>query len=1192
MATTWTRPNEQNVSRTPAAEGGEYADQSANPGHADGVAFVRQMIGDGAQVATTGRSIEYWSGDAMSDTGLAYNISGRATVIEAGVGERLAGFQDPIKAIFGTSICHDKTVIVKRKYVVGGAATITPERAPARTVQVREDVQSIELQRYGGDVTMNTNLFLRPADAEAEMKMKLDAQKKQLENKLVELGYNEIFDKALRLPDVAVRANPAFSMYGSADVDSPAARAYARTVYFRSCFGAFSKHEFPLANLLASCKTSGAYTSADGPATVLVLPHGSSEMLRYTKASSMNYSISGLRTADQKPVNMTIDNVAEDPSSGVKIMVHVPPSSYARSAALPSVSKGLLSEEVTLYMTYDPGDFSDGRIPDLQNGSWMKIPNAAQKIFTGTRDQSTGTIDGPGGKKYRDFEFIDSFETALTALESNQPMSAQMRTWGSQFYQNTYASADRSWTDPATAKDALKAALTQGGITVNLGSPSGLSQSKTAGLFGDDEEADALLILIKKGLATYDFDNCFHFNDLLEYGRAAVSLLSLEQLVGLIKRSYRRIIHVDEGDHDIVAAIDGSHAEGKICTLLNALYRGHDSTYKETKLTHEKTVGVATNEWLNLLQLFMTADRTVRSNPRCSKGNLTAAFLGQLQVVKNQMEALVVSSNGAQPADVATGIDSETDSPVDALLKVFTKLGELASNAAASDTSRCVDMKLIIDQLCSAPNDYAINARDWASYLKRGSDAVVGAFDSLGAGTLADGVAARASDAYRKITEKLTTQPEEEQQSAGVLGAIQAIFESTGVTLLANSVMLSVFATATAAKADMKRWGQNAEANALEVVSGSYVETCMGYCSGLSSCLDKTLGSDWKTKLVCGISVVGIGAAVLANSGYLGNLTGSFSSFADSAADTLLEKVSEGANRAKQVAGHFFGLVSNDESNGLGSSEDGADDGPDTDVVEEVAEVEKGEQKLPTRKENAKLAKKRRKAANKTGRRWKQGNLRVSLAKSMRNAVVQGVSESTLGSTIEWKDALESVFGKPISISNSNVPTPLDYQKARTILVREFKVTMSSAIIAKCGSDTGELLVGYPMTGVSTNQRTESMTIALRVYLGAILKKPENVTIIPHVAFEGIAQHGSWFAATVLDQPGNSVVESGGVKFIEVAKGDGTPVRSGYAYAGTVAKKNGNHYEITTPNAGPLGHLDDPHYMECVNGLQVYKEKN
>ena len=325
---------------------------------ADGNAYIKGTLGEGVNVEKRQRSVAYWSGNSMNDTGLAYNINGRATVIEANVGERLASFSDPIKAIFGTTVCKDKTVIVTRKYVIGGGVSITPERAPARTVQVKEDVTSVELQRYGGDITMNTNLFLSPGLAKEEMDMKVNAQKRELENKLMELGYQEIFEKGVRLPDAAVRSNPTFRD----DFRSTRARDYATLVYNRSCFGCFAKHEFPLANMLATCKTTGAYLAADGPSTLLVLPHGSSEMLRYTKKSSMKYSISGLSTADQKPVNMDISNVAEDPSSGVKIMVHVPPASNQHGAAFPVTSHSCLSEEVTLYTFYDQETLGSGAL--------------------------------------------------------------------------------------------------------------------------------------------------------------------------------------------------------------------------------------------------------------------------------------------------------------------------------------------------------------------------------------------------------------------------------------------------------------------------------------------------------------------------------------------------------------------------------------------------------------------------------------------------------------------------------------------------------------------------------------------------------------------------------------------------------------------------------------------------------------
>ena len=39
---------------------------------------------------------------------------------------------------------------------------------------------------------MNLNLFLRPGDAQREMKMKLDAQKRALENALIDIGYDTL----------------------------------------------------------------------------------------------------------------------------------------------------------------------------------------------------------------------------------------------------------------------------------------------------------------------------------------------------------------------------------------------------------------------------------------------------------------------------------------------------------------------------------------------------------------------------------------------------------------------------------------------------------------------------------------------------------------------------------------------------------------------------------------------------------------------------------------------------------------------------------------------------------------------------------------------------------------------------------------------------------------------------------------
>jgi hypothetical protein len=160
-------------------------------------------------------------------------------------------------------------------------------------------------------------------------------------------------------------------------------------VYFRGCFGAFAKHEFPLANILAACKTATAYTSATAPGSVLILPHGSPEMLQYTKKSSLDFNISGLKTTDHKPITMSIDSVAEDPSSGVKIMVHHPMPTYRNGSAVPSSGQGLLSENVTLYMHY-PQEAEC--YPDLTCGNgWNDLPDTNKSQLFNAFEHTWGT---------------------------------------------------------------------------------------------------------------------------------------------------------------------------------------------------------------------------------------------------------------------------------------------------------------------------------------------------------------------------------------------------------------------------------------------------------------------------------------------------------------------------------------------------------------------------------------------------------------------------------------------------------------------------------------------------------------------------------------------------------------------------------------------------------------------------------
>lgn len=1165
MSTVWTRANEHNVTETPAVEGGDYSQQGANPGHKDGAAFVRQLIGDGAKVETTGRSIEYWTGDSMSDTGLAYNISGRATVIEAGVGERLAGFQDPIKAIFGTSICQDKTVIVKRKYVVGGAATITPERAPARTVQVREDVQSVELQRYGGDVTMNTNLFLSPGDAQAEMNMKLDAQKKQLENKLVELGYNEIFDKALRLPDVAVRSNPTFSSHGDSDVDSPAARAYARTVYFRSCFGAFAKHEFPLANLLASCKTSGAYTSADGDATVLVIPHGSSEMLRYTKSSSMNYSISGLRTSDQKPVTMAIDNVAEDPSSGVKIMVHVPPTSYARSAALPSTDKGMLSEDVSIYMVYSPAAMTNGLIPNLQDGGWKAIP---RKPSGGAGPTFNNIAESRLAAQSTNY---NRFLTLLASFEAGSPLTQEERR-----QMRIYFAANSSDTTPTQSDvEERVAKVRQGQLTQYLG-------------VGQD---DTLLSLSVFGLSFKSEDDAV---------RSAPTLSSLVDLKD-IKQKFVKKIFESMAKKDALNTIQVAMHQA-----INLPRPKEGGVVKDEKTANEIYADVTGNKeirhYVAYVQVLkhLLAVRASQSPDDKFGGNIAMSFDHLYDLISTMF-----GSSGS-PIDLA----GSNASGFEQLSKSIAPLSQgnmgILTDVEVTTVSRFVYKEILstnsVDILCSNDQLFQdIKNKDFAA-------AAALLNSSTGSRVTADTVQA----AYDKDFENIT----KEIKSSLKVGSDDEIL----ARLATQAVCMEIIKGAIG---KVVRFGDSRVIGFYEViVEGKHDK------SNEPSFLSKFAAVDWYQKADTLKKIVTSPGAMITLK-YLNRIFGfNKSAFANTIRDTIksifhdyvfdpdllesstsLTQATKAAKKEKadgilaqvvDIISRFYvaakdGLTQNGNTNGSWTFNFMKAVATDA-IREEGNKIVENDTKLfemaslsdDVIRNNSQLLSKL--AADCV--------MHVFHESGNAFADLQALSQITDGGILGLFNAGTTAAGlTEQDISNGTQERQLSRNglsainsTTNIVYVRELRVKMSSAIIAKSGSDTGELLVGYPMTGVSTNQRTESMTVALRVYLGAILKKPENVTIIPHVAFEGIVKHDDWFYASVEPERVGDPASSNGIRFTELGtRGVSGELRTGYAYPGTWAEFNNGKYEIKQENTGPLGHLDDPYYMECVNGLQVYK---
>ena len=387
----------------------------------------------------TSVNLDLKEGFGHSTTGIPYAINGTASVISKKVAAGLLGTQDPIHAILRTSVQRNAKVIIKRKYVVGGAATITPERAPARTVGIKEDVREVELTRYGADIEMNLNLFLRPEDAREELDMKLGAQKMHLEAKLIELGYEAIMEHGTNIVDGIMRSNPAYRNMSTFGAKVDVAKAADR-IYSQQIFGALAKHAYPVPNLLAATRFASAYTIGSLQNAVMILPHGCGDLLKYTRQESMVYNISGVPTVDGKAVTMELENTFVEPVSGTRILVHHGAPSLSAGSVNPAPKIGGLTDTVTVDMFYNCNPTAvGGRNPvrwemiDFQTGAWIEIPAADDGTTNSFRVRSvecvmsSAIIASPNGEAG---ELLVGYPmTGVSTSQATETLRIQLRTY-------------------------------------------------------------------------------------------------------------------------------------------------------------------------------------------------------------------------------------------------------------------------------------------------------------------------------------------------------------------------------------------------------------------------------------------------------------------------------------------------------------------------------------------------------------------------------------------------------------------------------------------------------------------------------------------------------------------------------------------------------------------------------------------
>ncbi len=392
---------------------------------------VKELLGSTTTFhAPASVNLDLRQGPAHSTTSLPYQIGGSARVVSQKVGTWLASFQDPIRAILGTGIHKEQSIIIKRKYVVGSAATITPERAPARTVAIQEDVREVTLTRYGGDIEMNLNQFLVPGAAEEELEMKIDAQKMELERTLCNHGYDMLMREGTNIVDAIMRSNPAFSPSDDTATNTQFV-THAHKIYTRQIFGAINKYRFPVTNLLSAARYASAYSVGTQKGSVMILPHGIPDLLRYARRESMEYSISGVKSGEKdKKLTMQLDDVYVDTASDVKILIHHPTPTYNHGAAFPTVENqsGGLTDTTYVISYYSKAGYG----VRVMDGTAHQVAVPAYRICKVVASSAILAAPGAGtGELLIGYPF-----TSVSTSQADERMRVQLRCYlGSVLYQ-------------------------------------------------------------------------------------------------------------------------------------------------------------------------------------------------------------------------------------------------------------------------------------------------------------------------------------------------------------------------------------------------------------------------------------------------------------------------------------------------------------------------------------------------------------------------------------------------------------------------------------------------------------------------------------------------------------------------------------------------------------------------------------
>jgi hypothetical protein len=154
--------------------------------------------------------------------------------------------------------------------------------------------------------------------------------------------------------------------------------------------------------------------------------------------------------------------------------------------------------------------------------------------------------------------------------------------------------------------------------------------------------------------------------------------------------------------------------------------------------------------------------------------------------------------------------------------------------------------------------------------------------------------------------------------------------------------------------------------------------------------------------------------------------------------------------------------------------------------------------------------------------------------------------------------------------------------------ILHYRLSMLSGILGvPNGSDqqTGELLIGYPSTLVGTDVATETGRMKLRMYLGAVLYKRENVMILPDIAFNGVINFGVYEEEVSLPGASGTPAVAVADKFEPtIANAKGAAIRSKFVGGTRPAKLK----EVAAINGADTPSLNDANVTKVLQDSRPF----